>query len=127
MKLLCVTGLLLTTLVVACGGSQKAPESAAAEPAAAESAAAPESAPPTPEVDATAQGSETEAAPTGPECSKDDDCTVFTDCCSCKAVASSKPPLTPCESVCGESKCEVKGITIDNVACDAGRCVIKKK
>ncbi len=112
-----------------CGGSQKAPENA--QPAAEatpstedkvadkEAEAAPESAP-------KAKEAEPEAAPSGPECKKDDECTIFADCCSCKAVPASKPSPVPCDAVCGESKCEVKGITIANVACDAGKCVIRK-
>jgi hypothetical protein len=119
--------ILLALSFVSCGGSTKAPDAAAQPPASPSAAPEPiaakgekaEAAPPTP-------AAEAEAAPTGPECKKDGDCTIFADCCSCKAVPASKPPLVPCDSVCGESKCEVKGITIVNVACDAGRCIIKK-
>jgi hypothetical protein len=58
-------------------------------------------------------------------CEKDSDCTIFTDCCTCRAV-SQKAPLPPsCEGICGESKCEVKGKTIANVACVSGKCKLK--
>ncbi|HEY5956346.1 MAG TPA: hypothetical protein VIV60_07340 [Polyangiaceae bacterium] len=113
--------------VGSCGGSQRAPDSStpalatAARPTSTERGATSDSAK-TPVVESAA-----EATASGPECKKDDDCTIFADCCSCKAVPAAKPSPVPCESVCGESKCEVKGITIVNVACDAGRCVIKKK
>jgi hypothetical protein len=119
--------LLLSALgLAACGGSQKSPDAAAAQAAAAASAST-EAKPGATAVDAPAKPAEPnyEAESTG--CKKDGDCTIFADCCSCRAVLASKPPPVPCESVCGESKCEVKGITIDNVVCDAGRCVIKKK
>jgi hypothetical protein len=124
-----ITGLILSALSVAsCGGSQKAPDSATPDSATASAAPEPSAAKaenakpasPTP-------AAEAEPTPTGPECKQDGDCTIFADCCSCKAVPAAKPPPVPCDSVCGESKCEVKGITIVNVACDAGRCVIKKK
>jgi hypothetical protein len=122
------TGTLLCALwLVACGGSQKAPDAAAAPSAAVASAAASEPSAAQPEAAPKAKEPEPEAAPSGPECKKDDDCTVFADCCSCKAVPQAKPSPVPCDSVCGESKCEVKGITIANVACDSGRCTLKKK
>jgi hypothetical protein len=58
-------------------------------------------------------------------CEKDSDCTIFTDCCTCRAV-SQKSPLPPsCEGICGESKCEVKGKTIADVACISGKCKLK--
>ncbi len=60
-----------------------------------------------------------------PECKKDKDCTIFADCCTCKAVPVAGKPPVPCDAVCGESKCEVKGKTIDNVACVDGRCKVK--
>jgi hypothetical protein len=119
--------LLLSTLwLVNCGGSQKLPDAAQSQPAPTPSVTQAEPDPAKPEVTAKAKEPEAETASSGPECSKDADCTIFADCCSCKAVPAAKPSPVPCESVCGESKCEVKGITIVNVACDAGRCVIKK-
>jgi hypothetical protein len=119
------------SLMSACGGSQKAPEASATAPSA-DTQAQPDVTAPTDTTVAAAATTESAKAPaaetpSGPECKKDDDCTIFADCCSCKAVPAAKPSPVPCESVCGESKCEVKGITIANVACDAGRCVIKKK
>jgi hypothetical protein len=124
--------LLLSTLAIfACGGSQKAPDAAASQSATPASTSASDDAKPK-EAEAIAKPKEAEAASAPKEddavgCKKDADCTIFADCCACRAVLASKPPPVPCDAVCGESKCEVKGITIDNVACDAGKCVIKKK
>lgn len=110
-----------------CGGSQKAPDSAAPSTAPETASSAAQTSAPTADESPAAAAPELEPTPSLPECKKDEDCTIFADCCSCKAVAASKPLLVPCESVCGESKCEVKGMTIANVACDQGRCVLKKK
>jgi hypothetical protein len=123
--------LLSVFALFACGGSQKAPDAAASQPAATPSTSATDEAKPS-EAVAAAKPKETEAASAPKEddaigCKKDADCTIFADCCACRAVLASKPPPVPCDAVCGESKCEVKGITIDNVACDADKCVIKKK
>lgn len=121
------TCVLLATFLTSCGGTQKAPEVTASEPGQPAASAIAESPNSKTEVAAKAAEPEADAAAAGPECKKDDECTIFADCCTCKAVPASKPLLVPCDSVCGESKCEVKEITIANVACDAGRCVIKKK
>ncbi len=128
MTLLRSAALLLSALgLLACGGSQKAPDAAASQPAAADSVSS-ATEPNAPAAEAPAKKpAEPDYAAESTGCKKDSDCTIFADCCSCRAVLASKPPPVPCESVCGESKCEVKGITIDNLACDAGRCVIKKK
>ena len=50
---------------------------------------------------------------------------IFADCCTCNAVPAAAKPPVPCDAVCGESKCEVKGKTQDNVACVNGRCKVK--
>ncbi len=109
---------------VACGGSSKstsAPAAPAAEPAAA--SADPE---PKPELGPKPIAQEaTESESTEPECQKDKDCIIFSDCCTCKAVPIAGKPPVPCDSVCGESKCELKGKTQDNVACVDGRCKLK--
>jgi len=108
-------------LISACGGSPTKPATIAPESSAGpETATAPEEAAP------KTADAKPEAAPE-PEaaCEKDSDCTIFTDCCSCRAV-SAKSPLPPsCEGICGESKCEVKGKTLDNVACVTGKCKLK--
>lgn len=130
-----LVGILVSALLLAaCGGSSKAPESAASEsaeqaPAAGDSKAQ-EQTPPQAETGSKASEAKTEPeASTGPECKKVEDCTIFSDCCTCKAVPASKPSPTPCDSICGsgDSKCEVKGMTIANVACENERCVLKKK
>lgn len=113
-------GLVLLFLSVACGST---PNNAATP--------LPGSSPnadPTPSSTAQAEPPVSSAA-SKPEpeavCEKDSDCTIFADCCACRAV-SSKAPLPPsCEGICGESKCEVKGKTLDDVACVAGHCKLK--
>ena len=115
-------------LLAACGGSGKAPDAPAA--AASEPAAKAETKPEATDVTTKSESSkpkaeETAAESAEPECAKDKDCTIFADCCTCKAVLAAGKPPVPCDSVCGESKCEVKGKTIDNVACVAGHCKLK--
>ncbi len=106
-----------------CGGPAK--ESSApstdppASPAGCDSAASENPASPT-------EITTAEVEPTAPECSRDSDCTIFADCCTCKAVPAAEPLPTPCDSVCGESPCDVKRKTIDDVYCDGGRCKLRK-
>lgn len=109
--------------VTACGGSSKEPAAPATEASAASNADG--------QADAPAAAANNDAATATPAlepeatCEKDADCSIFADCCSCRAVGAKAPSPVPCESVCGESKCEVKGKTIDNVACVAGVCKLK--
>lgn len=114
---------LVALVSFSCGGPGKEASSPNAEPppseAAAESNAQVSDAAPVVE-------SEAEAEPTTPECSKDSECTIFADCCTCKAVPANKPLPESCESVCGESPCDVRQKTIDDVYCDAGRCKLRK-
>ncbi len=114
--------------VAACGGSGKAPDapSAASEPSA-KAESKPESTDVTTKSESSKPKTEEVAAPESnePECKKDKDCTIFADCCTCKAVLAAGKPPVPCDSVCGESRCEVKGKTIDNVACVSGHCKLK--
>ncbi len=107
--------------LIACGGSNKpapAPPAPAAVENATEASPAAEVAKPKPQEEAAPES-------TAPECEKDKDCMIFADCCTCKAVPAAAKPPVPCEAVCGESKCEVKGKTMDNVACVSGRCKVK--
>ena len=113
-------GLILVISAIACGGSTKPAPAPTTAPAADE-------APTPPAAEAAKPAPKEEAAPesTEPECQKDKDCMIFADCCTCKAVPAAAKPPVPCEAVCGESKCEVKGKTMDNVACVSGRCKVK--
>ncbi len=114
--------------LLACGGSAKQP---APPPTSTESATADtENSPAQKSGDdassSTEQAEPAEAASTTPECQTAKDCTIFSDCCTCKAIPSAQALPNPCEYVCGESKCELKGKTIDDVDCVAGRCTLKK-
>jgi hypothetical protein len=117
-------------LAAACGGSGKTSETPATTPAS-DTAAPSEAKTEAPDVTAKSESSKSkvkevaEPESTEPECTKDKDCTIFADCCTCKAVLAAGKPPVPCDSVCGESKCETKGKTIDNVACVSGRCKLK--
>lgn len=115
-----LAALLLASILLACGSPPK-DASGPAAPLSAE--------PQQPSVES--RSTDTPSAPSKAEpeeaaaCEKDADCTIFADCCSCRAV-SAKAPLPPsCDGICGESKCEVKGKTLDNVACVAGHCKLK--
>jgi len=127
-RFLLVSSLLLAA---ACGGSGKTSETptaaAAGDTAATSEAAKPEATDVTAKSESAKPKAEAEAAPesTEPECTKDKDCMIFADCCTCKAVVAAAKPPVPCDAICGESKCETKGKTADNVACVAGRCKVK--
>jgi hypothetical protein len=115
--------------LLACGGSAKSTPSTATAPATESTAAAPSSESKNvstkSESPKTKAEEESAAESSAPECEKDKDCTIFADCCTCKAIPAAAKLPQPCEAVCGESKCEVKGKTIDNVACVSGRCKVK--
>jgi hypothetical protein len=109
-------------LLSACGGSTKPTSAPSADPSAATEAS------PAPAASATeTAANEKKAAEPEPEatCEKDSDCTIFADCCSCRAVSAKAPLPASCDSVCGESRCEVKGKTIGDVACVSGHCKLK--
>lgn len=116
------SSLVLVALVLsACGGPSKetsVPTAGSAEPVPAVADVA------TTESKEAAPAEEPE--PTTPECSKDSECTIFADCCTCKAIPTSIPQPDPCDSVCGEAPCQVKGKTIQDVYCSKeGRCKLK--
>ncbi len=115
-------------LASACGGSGKASETPAAsgDTAAKTEAAKPESTDVTTKSESAKPKAEAAAAEDpGPACKKDKDCMIFSDCCTCNAVLAAGKPPVPCDAVCGESKCELKGKTQDNVACVEGHCKVK--
>lgn len=57
-----------------------------------------------------------------PECSSDDDCRLFSDCCSCAAYPGAGEAPQACPADCAEVLCEQHGI--DQVRCSAGSCVL---
>jgi hypothetical protein len=119
-------------LLAACGGSGKTTESAASVPAG-EAAAKGEAKTEAPDVTPKSESPQPKAQEpdavesSTPECEKDKDCSIFSDCCTCKAIPAAGKLPQPCDAICGsgDSKCEVKGKTIDNVHCVAGRCKLK--
>ena len=56
-----------------------------------------------------------------PECSAAGECTLFSDCCSCMALAPGESAPT-CLADCDTDRCTAMGITDANVACTAGSC-----
>ena len=50
------------------------------------------------------------------------DCTLYTDCCNCVALALGEPEPTCGISECFVTTCTSHGITIDDVRCITGRC-----
>lgn len=59
------------------------------------------------------------------ECQTIDDCTIFTDCCSCAAVP--KTEVVPsCLMECLVTECGARGIGPSDATCIAGRCVIAR-
>jgi hypothetical protein len=62
----------------------------------------------------------------GQECESDDDCTLFTDCCTCVSTPSMAPPPPSCDLVCITDRCSADGIAEGDVACRAGRCVVDR-
>jgi len=56
-----------------------------------------------------------------PECTKDADCTLWSDCCSCIGLSPGEKHPTPCPNTCIQGACMAMGVK--NASCVAGRCV----
>ncbi|MBI5502759.1 MAG: hypothetical protein HY907_21115 [Deltaproteobacteria bacterium] len=57
-----------------------------------------------------------------PECVGEGGCTLYTDCCSCLALAAGEPP-PPCGiTECFVTTCSARGMDAADVTCAAGRC-----
>ncbi|HKQ68991.1 MAG TPA: hypothetical protein VJT73_06620 [Polyangiaceae bacterium] len=63
-----------------------------------------------------------DAGAAGAECAVDDDCRLFSDCCSCAGVPKTAGVST-CPALCKQSKCEELGLAGGKASCVAGRCV----
>lgn len=57
-----------------------------------------------------------------PECSSDDDCRVFSDCCTCAAYPVAGEAPEACPAVCAQGRCEQ--YQIDQARCFAGSCIL---
>jgi hypothetical protein len=53
------------------------------------------------------------------ECAVDEDCALFSDCCSCEGHPPGEEPLM-CDAACEQSRCEALGITA--AICSFGVC-----
>jgi hypothetical protein len=60
-----------------------------------------------------------------PECTTAADCELFTDCCSCLAVRKGTS-MASCKMMCLQSDCAAHRITVADVTCRAGRCVLNR-
>lgn len=58
-----------------------------------------------------------------PECTDASQCTLFSDCCSCMALAPNEPAPVPCPATCLQDECSALGVSTASIACAAGRCV----
>ncbi len=56
-----------------------------------------------------------------PECTRDEECTLFDDCCRCEGQPLTGRPTPGCDHQCLQSSCSAHGIT--QARCIAGRCV----
>jgi hypothetical protein len=61
----------------------------------------------------------------GEACSTTDDCTLFADCCQCRAIEAGTT-RGMCRLNCLQDACSAMGITDQDVACIAGRCVLNR-
>lgn len=57
-----------------------------------------------------------------PECSSDDDCRLFSDCCTCAAYPASGEAPTVCPAVCARGPC--LEYEVERALCLAGRCTV---
>jgi hypothetical protein len=58
-----------------------------------------------------------------PECKTADDCTLYSDCCSCIALAPGESPPTCNIPTCFVNTCTAMGVSsADGAQCNAGRC-----
>jgi hypothetical protein len=58
----------------------------------------------------------------GAPCTTANDCKLMNDCCTCDVYAAAANPPA-CNSPCKQPLCDSMGISSDDVACVAGRCV----
>jgi hypothetical protein len=58
-----------------------------------------------------------------PECSDASECTLFSDCCTCLALAPNEPSPKPCPATCIQDACSALAVTKESMACTGGRCV----
>ena len=58
-----------------------------------------------------------------PDCTRDSDCHLLNDCCTCAALGPRQEPPPTCGLVCLQSKCSAQSLPPNAVACVAGRCV----
>jgi hypothetical protein len=63
---------------------------------------------------------------TGHECETAADCTLVSDCCRCDTALASQSYRPSCDAECEVDQCTEMGITDEEVACTAGRCVIAR-
>ncbi len=59
------------------------------------------------------------------KCSSREDCVLFSDCCTCRALTSARK-APECDLFCIQDSCSAAGITEEDVACVAGRCVLDR-
>ncbi len=60
-----------------------------------------------------------------PECMTDNDCQLFSDCCSCLPVPVGTA-MPRCGAMCIQSSCAARQIQDSEVACIAGRCTFSR-
>lgn len=58
-----------------------------------------------------------------PDCTRDSDCHLYNDCCTCAAIGPNQPAPPLCAQVCIQSRCAALQLPQNAVACVAGRCV----
>ncbi len=56
-----------------------------------------------------------------PECTRDEECTLFDDCCRCEGQPRAGRPTPSCDQQCLQSSCSARRIT--QARCIVGRCV----
>lgn len=61
----------------------------------------------------------------GATCSSRSDCSLYSDCCTCRALPRSAG-VHACDVLCNQDACSAAGISEDDVACVAGRCVLNR-
>ena len=59
----------------------------------------------------------------GGECSRDEDCVVFEDCCRCDAAPAGSPTAS-CKMACAVERCSANGLQQAAAYCRRGRCLV---
>ena len=69
---------------------------------------------------------DSDSDPPAGECSDDNDCSLHSDCCECRAIVTGEL-VASCKMACDQSACDALSPDISKALCVRGRCVTNAK